>query len=83
MRQQEVVQRVIPQFPHKPDIGVNAFHPVEGNKEEFFTRLYDHRHKQAAIASVNAHKAFVREMGRDVHEDPFLDAKATETLIKR
>ena len=66
-----------------PDIGVNSLREVEGTKEEFVQRLFDHRIYQENLRRYNAHHTFVGEMGRDISADPVLDAKATASLINR
>lgn len=55
-----LIARHQPQHAHRPDIGINAFHPVEPSKDQFFQRLYDHRHQQNALAQVNSRKYFIQ-----------------------
>jgi hypothetical protein len=71
------------QHSFSPDIGVNSLKEVETNKTEFFQRLFDYRHYQTDLSRLIEYNTRVREMGRDVRQDPVLDPEATERLLHR
>ncbi len=79
----EAQLKLIPTFPHQPDIGVNAMYPVESSRGAFFDRLYAHRHVKDKLIEANLTEVVIGEKGRDVRKDAKLTKAQADKVVER